>query len=173
MVTSILDSTPEGLSSWETSLFRHIQEHIRTEDGLIAAYETVAEESEAPHVAYLLGLIAEDEARHHRLWQEWLTALLAFVDEAPEGEVRVPELRREHHARRLVDELDVLVGFERADAKELRRLRRDLRSVEHVTIWPLLVELMEHDTAKHLAILEFLRKHAKGTARLDGSDLDP
>jgi hypothetical protein len=48
---------------------------------------------------------------------------------------------------------------------------RDLRSVEDVTLWPLLVELMEHDTAKHLAILEFLRNHAKGSARLEGADL--
>jgi hypothetical protein len=56
---------------------------------------------------------------------------------------------------------DQLLKSERQDARELKRLRRKLRSVRHTTLWDLLVDLMERDTQKHIAILRFAQKHAK------------
>jgi hypothetical protein len=39
-------------------------------------------------------------------------------------------------------------------------LEHDLKDVKDTSLWELLVELMQHDTEKHLAILRFVQKHA-------------
>ena len=49
---------------------------------------------------------------------------------------------------------------EARDARELKRLQRELRDVKDTTLWSLLVDLMQRDTQKHIAILRFVRKHA-------------
>jgi rubrerythrin len=161
---------PPGLSVWEQSLYRHIHEHVTTESTLIEEYERLAEESGSAHVAYLLRLIADDEARHHRIWQEWAASLRAFVEDTDEP--RVPDVQRERHPRDLADRVERLMAFERDDAKELKALRKELKDVRDVTLWSLLVELMQLDTEKHLRILEFLRDHARATARHQGDDLE-
>jgi hypothetical protein len=48
---------------------------------------------------------------------------------------------------------------EEQDRRELKRLRRQLRDVKDTTLWDLLVELMERDTERHIAILRFVSKH--------------
>jgi hypothetical protein len=50
---------------------------------------------------------------------------------------------------------------EQADREELRRLRRELRKFEDRTLWGLLVELMQRDTDKHIAIVDFAQRLAK------------
>jgi hypothetical protein len=54
-----------------------------------------------------------------------------------------------------------LLQSERADAKELHRLAREMKDVKDTTMWGLLVKLMEMDTAKHIEILEFARHQAR------------
>ena len=54
-----------------------------------------------------------------------------------------------------------LIAQEKRDADELHRLAKELRDVKDTTVWQLLVRLMEMDTAKHIEILKFVRKHAK------------
>ena len=66
---------------------------------------------------------------------------------------------------RLVAALDDLLAVEKDDAQQLKTLEKSLKDVRHTTVWPLLVELMEMDTRKHIKILEFLREHAEQTAR--------
>jgi bacterioferritin (cytochrome b1) len=54
---------------------------------------------------------------------------------------------------------DLLLEHEKADAKELERLRKELRDVKDTTLWALLVDIMQRDTEKHIAILRFVQKH--------------
>ena len=51
------------------------------------------------------------------------------------------------------------LAAERADAKQLRALRKELRPFRDTSLWVLLVELMEQDTAKHIRLLSFIRDH--------------
>ena len=53
-----------------------------------------------------------------------------------------------------------LLAAERADAKELKRLAKNLKEVRDTTLWGLLVDLMQADTAKHITILSFIRDRA-------------
>jgi hypothetical protein len=63
-----------------------------------------------------------------------------------------------------------LLGREEDDRRELKRLHRELKLVKDTTLWDLLVELMERDTEKHIAMLEFARKHAtRHVCRASGS----
>ena len=59
----------------------------------------------------------------------------------------------------LLAETKRLLAFEKHDAKELRKLRKTLKHGPSSSLDPLMVELMLHDTAKHIAILEFIEAH--------------
>jgi rubrerythrin len=158
-----VDDRPIGLSVWEQELYERLVQHIASESEVLARYEGLAEESSG-HVRFLLDLIAEDEARHHRLYDEWARTVREMVLVTEPGDA-VPDLTREPDPDRLVAAVDDLLAVEKDDAQQLKVLEKSLKDVRHTTVWPLLVELMEMDTRKHIKILEFLREHAQHTAR--------
>jgi hypothetical protein len=99
-------------------------------------------------------LILEDEERHHRVFDEMANAMRSYLEElAVEPSAPTLSPRRD---RRLLEQTRYLLALEKADAKELRELRRDLRGAPKSMLHPLLVDLMRHDTAKHIAILEHI-----------------
>ena len=53
-----------------------------------------------------------------------------------------------------------LLDREEEDVVELKHLQRQLHDVKDTTLWGLLVDLMQRDTAKHIAILRFIQDHA-------------
>jgi hypothetical protein len=57
------------------------------------------------------------------------------------------------------DLTDQLIDRERADLKELKELQKDIRDLRDTTLWSLLVDLMQRDTDKHIAILRFVQTH--------------
>jgi hypothetical protein len=54
-----------------------------------------------------------------------------------------------------------LLERERDDARECKRLHRVVRDLKDTTLWDLLIDLMERDTAKHIAILHFVEDHTR------------
>ena len=68
------NTKPVGLSVWEHELYEHLTEHMQNELALVDRYEALAASAEG-HVSYLVKLIMEDEARHHRLFDEWRNAV--------------------------------------------------------------------------------------------------
>jgi hypothetical protein len=50
---------------------------------------------------------------------------------------------------------------ERHDARQLKRMEKEMRNVRDTTLWLLLVKLMQADTDKHIRILEFVRERVK------------
>jgi len=156
-------SKPVGLSVWEAELFEHLTEHVATESGLLASYQELGTEAQSEYVAYLMNLLAEEEARHHRLFGELINALRAPVerDVGP----KVPTVENVANPRELLEATERFLEAERNDARQLKHLSRRLRSMRGLSIWPLLVELMERDTEKHQAILRFLRKRLREQLR--------
>ena len=63
-------------------------------------------------------------------------------------------------AASIVSLTETLLERERADAKELRQLASELKSVKQKSLWQLLIKLMEMDTAKHIEILKFVKRSA-------------
>jgi rubrerythrin len=154
---------PTGLSVWEEELYDRLTDHVTAESTVLARYDALAESSTG-HVQFLLELIAEDEARHHRLFERWAETIkdIGVLVESKDG---VPSLVREPDPKALIAAVDDLLEIEKRDAHELKALDKMLKDVRRTTVWPLLVDLMMMDTEKHVRILEFLRHHAQRTAR--------
>ncbi|MGZ7023553.1 MAG: hypothetical protein ACXVJ3_20130 [Ilumatobacteraceae bacterium] len=135
-----------------------LKHHGEQEGVILESYRLVAEESTAGEaVQYLVGLILADEERHHRQFSEMANEILSIVCERP-VEPSPPRIVTRSEPD-LLAQTKRLLAFERADAKELRRLRKTLRKAPGASLSPLLTDLMVHDTAKHIAILEFIKDH--------------
>ena len=144
----------------ETMVLQMLETHGEREGAALASYERVTGESSAGGaVQYLVRLILEDERRHHRVFAEMANELKSFVGEL-DVEPRVPAMV-DHRDPELLAETKRLLAFEKSDAKELRQFRKALRHAPRSSLQPLLVDLMLHDTAKHISILEFIRDHLK------------
>ncbi|MGE0306548.1 MAG: hypothetical protein AB7Q27_12380 [Acidimicrobiia bacterium] len=152
---------PVGASAWELDLLDYLTTHAQREGQMLDEYLTEASNTESKALAYLIGLLVDDERRHHRLFLD-LAKSLKLDAELSGGDPAIPRLDFQHADRDVV--LDVtrrLIANEEADAAELKRLRKDMRDLEDTTLWALLVDTMQLDTAKHLTILHFVEKHAK------------
>ncbi len=157
----MFDSSARGLrevgaSTDDRDLVELITRHGREEAERLGRYEEVAQRS-SPAMRYLMELILEDERRHHRLLAEIADAIAWGT--VPNAESGVPRPGPEDVDAELVAETEALLAAEKEDRAELRRLRRRLRSSYTGTLWPLLVEVMLHDTDKHVHILDYIAKH--------------
>lgn len=152
---------PVGASVWEREVFAHLTEHVRQEQELLEEYVHAARESESKALGYLINLLIDDERRHHRMFIQLAQSLKTDAEMRPEDPV-VPRL--DFHKENRAEVLEItgrLLDREESDLRELKRLHRELKEVKDTTLWDLLVELMERDTDKHIAILRFSRDHAK------------
>ena len=150
-------------SPWDEQLLAHFEEHVEGELGLLEAYLELRDGPE--HVRYLVDLILNDEARHHQMFTELVNRLRSDID-FRDYEPKVPYLRRDPaDTAALMEATDRFLAFEREDLKSLHRLEKELRPVRDTTLFSLLVEVMELDTKKHIAILEFIRRAAHGHTR--------
>jgi rubrerythrin len=140
----------------ERQILDLLESHGAREGQALSSYQRIAERSESgPGVQYLVKLILEDEERHHRVFGEMANSINSFVWEL-DVEPKVPPLVARSDAE-LLAETRRLLAFEKQDAKELRHLRKAIKHSPKSSLHPLLVELMLHDTAKHIAILEHIR----------------
>ncbi|MHB1931156.1 MAG: hypothetical protein ACYCUG_17335 [Acidimicrobiales bacterium] len=150
---------PSGLSVFEAEVFRHLTDHVSAEAEFIAAYRERAESPETPEAArYLIRLVVEDEERHHRVLHEIVSALGDGIAWRHDPDA-VPNLPYGAPDQALAEATGRFLAAERADRKELRALRKELRPFRDTSLWALLVEVMEYDTAKHIRILTFIDDH--------------
>jgi rubrerythrin len=156
MVTKLI-----GASVWEATLYDHLTSHEEQERGMLSAYQEAATTSGSSAFRYLSSLIIEDEIRHHRIFRDLASALKTDAELAREEPV-VPRLGHwGPDPAEVVRLTDKLLDQERGDAKALHRLTAELKEVKDTSMWHLLVKLMEMDTAKHIEILEFVKRHAR------------
>jgi bacterioferritin (cytochrome b1) len=156
---------PQGLSVFEEKLYRRLADHVSSEADLIASYRELAEAPDTPEAArYLLRLVVDDEERHHRLVREIALALgngIAWRHD-PDAVPGLPYSKPDPALEKITNRF---LAAERADRKQLRALRKELRPFRDTTSWSLLIELMEHDTAKHIRLLTFVRDHVARSPR--------
>ena len=152
-------SSTIGWSVGETELLSHLSAHAAREGAILDEYAQAASATQSKALAYLVEILMEDERRHHRWFAELASSLEADASFSGDDPV-VP--RMDFHRANRVDVRDVtnrLLEHEKADEKELDRLQKELRDVSGTTLWGLLVELMQRDTDKHIAVLTFVKKH--------------
>jgi rubrerythrin len=146
---------PHDLSEVDRVLIEHLSSHVESEKEMVGLYDALAHDDH-PYVAYIAELIAEDEARHHRLFLEWIETIKALAElrEAPDG---IPHIDYQPVPPGTIAMVDKLLKFEQSDLAASRKLRREIHDVRTSTLWGMLVELVIADTKKHIKVLKFLR----------------
>jgi hypothetical protein len=150
-----------GASVWEQEIYDYVCGHVATEGAILDEYQRLAEdESGSPAFRYLANLILADERRHHQLFNDLAASIRQMAELRLEDEP-IPSLHGLRADReRIKAATDQLLATERADVKELKQFAKKLKEVHDTTLWGLLVELMQDDTAKHIKILSFIRERA-------------
>jgi len=152
-MTETFDNALEGLRMTGASvdtrdMVQLLVRHGAEEGQLLATYEKLADESADEATRYVIGLILEDERRHHRLLAELANAM-AWDISSGSPEPATPWLAGPLTGALLAEE---------TDERELRKIRRRLRPYERTTLWALMIDMMIMDTNKHAAMLRFLER---------------
>lgn len=163
MSESFLDAA-RGLGAANASgidrdLVALLDRHGREEGAILAEYQRLADDSQPAAVRYLVGLIMEDERRHHHVMEEIANAVAWRGFDGTEPPPQVPDLDGLHASAELREQTKKLLDFEERDARELRELRKSLRDFADTTLWALLVDMMILDTEKHVRMLRFILDH--------------
>jgi hypothetical protein len=160
----VIDMTNEswaGPSFADRALYKHLTTHIATERDILVEYREVAERSKSTAFRYLANLLIEDEIRHHRIFSDLAESLeTTALMKAKEPVIPFMDFD-EDDPEAVIAATKRLLRHENEDARELKRLQRELRSMHDESLYGLLLELMQRDTQKHLAILRFVQKRAQ------------
>jgi hypothetical protein len=150
-----------GATEWEQAMYDLLSQHGAIEGAVLAEYQRLAEDPESSAAfRYLATMIMDDERRHHRIFGDLAESMRQMSELRAEDEP-IPALRGLRADRdRILAVTDRLLEIERDDARELKRLAKDMKDFRDTTLWGLLIELMQDDTAKHIKILEFIRDRA-------------
>ena len=147
-----------GASVWEEELYAQLTGHAVEEQATLERYQALADSSESKTFRYLVTQIVEDEMRHHR----WLADLAATIKSSTDlSTPPTPPFDLERAGSEVLPATEELLRIERHDRKALKRLEREMADVRDTTVWSLLVHLMIMDTDKHIAILDFVRRHTR------------
>jgi len=158
------NASAAGPSAWARDLHAHLTNHVEIERGMLEEYREAAETSSSKAFEYLVNLLIEDEIRHHRIFLE-LADSLETMSLRPLEDPEIPYLDfNRSNSQAILDLTEKLLEKEQQDTVELKRFQRELRDVKDTSIWGLLVDLMERDTQKHIAILRFVKRQAKRRA---------
>ncbi len=160
----MVDMTNEswaGPSATDRALYAHLTRHIDAERGLLEEYSDIAERTESKAFRYLVKLLIEDEIRHHKLFAE-LAESVETIALMKAKEPSVPFIDFAQADREgVLEATKRLLEHENEDARELKRLQREIRDTKDTSLNGLLVDLMQRDTQKHIAILRFVQKNTK------------
>jgi len=160
-MTSMTDESSKGPSVWERELWTHLTSHVKAERDLLEKYSAVAKQSQSKAFGYLVNLLIEDEIRHHRIFNELAKSLESeALLSGKEPPIPYPDFDKADQAV-LRETTEELLDSEERDARELKRLQHELHALKDVSLWGLLVDLMQRDTEKHIALLSFVKKHAR------------
>jgi rubrerythrin len=154
---------PKRLSQeWWATVTHELQAHVREEERFIEGYRELVDVIGDQGMRRLVQLIIEDEERHHELMRR--IAREARGDGRDESASAAPRFSPED-ANRLLELTERFLDAEREDRRRLRALADTLHPLEHDSLWPLMLELMEIDTRKHVRILEYLRARMRAAQR--------
>ena len=151
-----LPLAPTQPPSLSERLIRALQAHAAAEAADLATCERLAQRSSDPVVKLLVGLILEDEQRHHALLRSMVRRLQEQVDfVASPSALPLPDDSVPEGDADLAPAVRGLIRDEREAAHHLRHVARQEPRL-FGGLYPLLLETMARDSEKHAAILRYL-----------------
>jgi len=146
---------PKSLSQeWWAEIAHEFQAHVREEEHFLRAYRELVAEIGDPSMRLLVELIIEGEERHHQL----MARIAGEARDVAGSRTSVAPRFSAEEVARLREPTERFLDAEREDRRRLRALADTLRPLRDENLWPLIVELMEIDTRKHVQILEYLHR---------------
>jgi hypothetical protein len=145
-----------AIGAFDERILEHLEGHLEEERALLGEYQALQDDSANPAVRYLVGLLLEDEQRHHRVLTEMLNQFRTSVFLA-EQEPRVPYMIK-HRDPAAAAATKRLRRAERHDLRALRSLRRKLKFMRRQSLDGVIVDSMILDTRKHIRYLRTLER---------------
>jgi hypothetical protein len=145
-------------------LVRAIETHIAEEDTSAEAYRQLADGTCDPVVAALMRLLAEDEERHHRLFEDVAKTLRDKLDWKVSPPLADTSRTPGADTARWLRRVRTFEGDERRGARALRELAHRA----HVECEPLVCQLLEAmaiDSDKHAQVLKFVERRLSTALR--------
>jgi hypothetical protein len=143
----------QGTIEW---LLERVERHAAAEAGSLALYEQIKQESGDPVVALVMGLILEDEERHHGLLRRMEATLRDAINWTHSASALPTSITSAtSHQKDLGAVAKDLVAEERTGARTLRDLARREKGID-AGLDSLLMEMMAMDSEKHALLLEFV-----------------
>lgn len=142
------------------ALYDHLRTHVAAESTILREYVDATERTESQALRYLVDLIVQDERRHHQLFADMAQTLQFNINVVGPG-MTVPALDFERETGPETAQIvERLLSFELEDKRELKQLHKQVVGLfGDSSLYGLLVENMQRDTDKHIAILRFVKKH--------------
>ena len=150
---------PPPSTSAARALVAFLTSHEAREEETLAGYRLLAESLPTAGLRYVARLILSDEQRHHQFFGDLSETVLAFEDLAARG-MPIPPIHGEADpaARQsALHSLEQFITREEQERTDLERLAADLEASQGTTLWPLIVQIMQEDTERHIRLLEFMR----------------
>lgn len=144
-----------AVGSFDGEMMKTLERHIGDEQHALDEYESLMRHSDNPPVRYLLGLLLEDEERHHRILGEMLNQFRTHVCLA-EQHPHVPWMTRKRDPE-TAKQIRRLRRTEGADLRQLHALRRHLKFLRRHSLDGVLVDSLILDTRKHLRYLRTIQ----------------
>jgi len=145
---------PEGAPTPDEYLLRALEGHIAAERGYLGQYRELAESTKDPVVELIMGIILEDEERHHSLMRRLATRLKddLYWSQTPDA-LRAP--RPASVDPKEYESLRNFVASERAGIHELQDFAGRADGL-YGGLPTALLEMMALDSQKHEHLLRFL-----------------
>jgi len=132
-------------------LLNHLEAHERSERDLLEDYRAAAEGLPDKGVRFVMGLILEDEERHHRLMNAMaqdVKSSLLWLGASP-----LPSITPTRESRDLLlTETVRFLEIEEQSADQLKELQKAVKNL-HAGLLEVIVAGMETDTHKHIDML--------------------
>lgn len=148
---------PEGNNEGTVSPYERVEQalesHMVNERALMDRYASLANESTDPVVQLIMGLIIDDEERHHTVMGQLAARLhddLAWTHSPNALPVGPPNPSVEEH-----EALRDLVAIEETSVRDMRELAKDAEGLYH-GVAGALIQMMTLDSQKHAELLRFL-----------------
>ena len=160
---SMPPTQPPSLSE---RVIRALEAHASAEAHDVATCEQILQRSEDPVARLLLGLILEDEQRHHSLLQSMVRRLQEEVEfvTSPTA-LPIPEDGSVASTdTELAATLRTLIRDEHEGARHLRHIARQEPHM-YSGLYPMLLETIARDSEKHATIYRFLLQRVEDRQR--------
>lgn len=149
----------DGSKTWVENLHHYVTQHVQIEQGLLENYISAAQGSDSKALRYLVNLIIQDEKRHHQMFGEFAAALEHGLNWTS-GDAEIPAMDfYKVDSDKLQVVTDLLLENEMNDLKDLKYLHKMVKHASDATLWDLIIQTMQRDTEKHIAILSFIKSH--------------